>query len=93
MKNKKVKLVLKRIAIMLIAIYVIYTFLIQQKKINAYKDDQAKYSSQIALEEERKEELNQTKENINSEKYIEEMARNNLDMYYPNEKVYIDVSK
>ena len=31
--------------------------------------------------------------NINSKEYIEEVAREKLDMYLPNEKVYIDISK
>ena len=31
------------------------------------------------------------KKNINSEKYIEEIAREKLDMYLPNEKVFIDI--
>lgn len=93
MKNKDSKLILKRIIIIGIAIYVIYTFFVQQKTLNAYKADENRYLEQIALEEERKEELNQTKSNINSEEYIEEIAREKLDMYYPNEKVYIDISK
>ena len=33
------------------------------------------------------------KKNINSEEYIEEVAREKLDMYLPNERVYIDISK
>lgn len=91
MKNQNLKL--KRIIIIGVAIYVIYTFFVQQKTLNAYKADENRYLEQIALEEERKEELNQTKLNINSEEYIEEIAREKLDMYYPNEKVYIDISK
>ena len=39
------------------------------------------------------ESLNATKDNINSEEYIEQIAREKLDMYLPNEKVYIDKSK
>lgn len=93
MKNKKLMLILKRIAIVAIAIYVIYTFFAQQQTLNAYKADEERYQEQIAAEEERNEELNQTKSNINSKEYIEEIARDKLDMYLPNEKVYIDISK
>lgn len=93
MKNDNLKLILKRILLVAILIYVAYTFLVQQKTLNAYKADEERYNQQIAIEEERKEELNQTKENINSKEYIEEIARDKLDMYLPNEKVYIDVSK
>ena len=30
------------------------------------------------------------KENVNSKEFIEQMAREKLEMYYPNEKVYVD---
>ena len=80
MKNKKINF--KRIIIIAILIYVVYTFFVQQKELNAYK-----------AEEEKKEQLLETKANINSKEYIEEVAREKLDMYLPNEKVYIDISK
>jgi len=93
MKNQKIKNVLKRILFVAIGIYVIYTFFVQQKTLNAYKADERRYEEQISAEEERKEELNLTKNNINSKEYIEEIARDKLDMYLPNERVYIDISK
>ena len=40
-----------------------------------------------------KKELQKTKENVNSTEYIEEVAREKLVMYLPNERVYIDISK
>lgn len=93
MKNENLKLILKRGLLVFIGIYVIYTVFAQQKTLNAYKADEKRYTKQIAQEEERKEELNQTKQNINSKEYIEQIARDKLDMYLPNEKVYIDISK
>lgn len=93
MKNTKVKKLLKKILLIGIVIYIVYTFFTQQKTLNAYQADQDRYSEQIAVEKEKQEELKTTKENINSEEYIEEVAREKLDMYLPNEKVYIDISK
>lgn len=93
MKNNNLKSIFKRLFLIAIAIYVIYTFFAQQKTLNAYKADAERYNEQIAEEEEKKEELNKTKSNINSKEYIEEIARDKLDMYLPNEKVYIDISK
>lgn len=93
MKNKKLSFMFKKLIIFGIAIYVICIFISQQKILNEYKADQKRYEEQILAEEERKEELNQTKANINSKEYIEEIARESLDMYLPNEKVYIDISK
>lgn len=93
MKNTKIKNLLKKILFIVIAIYVVYTFFSQQKTLNAYQADQNRYSEQIAEEKEMQEELKATKENINSKEYIEEVAREKLDMYLPNERVYIDISK
>ncbi len=93
MKNKNIKFILKRVLLVAIAIYVVYTFLSQQKSLNMYNADAKRYMEQIAQEEEKKEELNQTKANINSKDYIEEIARDKLNMYLPNEKVYIDINK
>lgn len=93
MKNEKLKFILKRCFIFAITIYTLYTFFIQQQQLNAYKADEERYQEQIALEKEKKEELMKTKENINSKEYIEQIARDRLDMYLPNEKVYIDINK
>ena len=91
MKNKKINF--KRIIIIATLIYVVYTFFVQQKELNAYKADSERYSEQIATEEEKKEKLLETKSNINSKEYIEQFSREKLDFYLPNEKVYIDISK
>ena len=93
MKKENIKFILKRILIVIIAIYVIYTFFVQQKSLNIYKSEEKRYIEQIALEEEKREELKQTKANINSKEYIEQIARDKLNMYLPNEKVYIDINK
>lgn len=93
MKNTKIKNLVKKILFIGIAIYVIYIFFAQQKTLNAYKEDKDRYSEQIAEEKEKQSELKATKENINSKEYIEDVAREKLDMYLPNERVYIDISK
>ena len=49
MKNKKINF--KRIIIIATLIYVVYTFFVQQKELNAYKADSKRYSEQIATEE------------------------------------------
>lgn len=93
MKNIKNKSLLKKFLFIGIIIYIVYTFFSQQKMLNTYKEDQERYSEQIAEAEELQEELKTTKENINSKEYVEEIAREKLDMYLPNERVYIDISK
>ena len=89
MKSK----ILKRIIIVAVLIYAVYTFISQQKLLNAYTAEADDYNTQIEEEKEIKQELADTKEHLNSKEYIEDIAREKLDMYLPNEKVYIDISK
>lgn len=89
---KKKKLVKKGFAL-LILLYVSVTFINQQKSINAYNNEQTVLKEQIAKQEEYKKSLLATKENITSPEYIEQLAREKLDMYLPNERVYIDISQ
>ncbi len=74
-------------------VYAIFTFINQQSKLNSYTQDISYYSTQIEELKEKKEELINTQENVNSKEYIESVARERLDMYLPNETVYIDISK
>lgn len=89
----KIKKSLKKIFIIILAVYIMYTFISQQKVLNSYKTSQEYYTQQIEEKLAYKETLNNKKNNINSEEYVEEAAREKLDMYLPNERVYIDTSK
>ncbi len=86
-KNKKI---LRNIFIIAIIVYVAFVFINQQNTLNDYNKDTEKLNQQIASEEATNENLNEQKENVNSLEFIEEMAREKLDMYYPNERVYMD---
>lgn len=79
--------------IILLVVYAIITTIKQQAKINSYEKDISYYTSQVESLKEKQEDLEATQKNVNSEQYIEEVAREKLDMYYPNETVYIDISK
>ena len=61
--------------------------------LRTYKNDEQKYLDLIAEEKQRNADLLQEKENIDSTEYIEQIARDKLGMYLPNERVYIDISK
>lgn len=87
MKKKKL---LKRLIILLIAIYVIFTLVNQQKTLNQYSRNSEELNTQIAEAEEEKKELTKQKDNVDSLEFIEKTARDMLDMYYPNERVYIN---
>ena len=84
---------LYKVLVIIGIIYLIYVFNMQQEKLNTYAKDKQYYQSQIEDLKVQKEELLEIKENVNSPEYIEEMAREKLDMYLPNERVYIDMGK
>ncbi len=87
---KKHKKIYKKLLILILAIYVIFTLINQQKTLNQYIKDSNELTSKIEEEKEYKEELAKKKDDVNSLEFIEQTAREKLDMYYPNEKVYID---
>lgn len=84
---------IRKLLIIGILIYVSIVFINQQKTLDSYKSI-AKYNEQ-KLEEEKthQESLLAIKENIDSTEYIEQVAREKLFMYLPNERVYIDRNK
>ena len=83
----------KKLIFIFILLYVFYVFIGQQKTLNSYKNNKEYYISKIEEQEEYKENLMSMKENVDSTEYIEEMARKKLDMYLPNERVYVDIGK
>ena len=87
---KKSKKLYKKILILLVSIYVIFTLISQQQTLNQYSQNSQGLSQKIEEEKSTKEELAKQKENVNSLEFIEQMAREKLDMYYPNERVYVD---
>ncbi len=92
-KKTNGKNLIKKICFIGITIYVMCIFINQQKTLNSYKTSQEYYQEEIETKLAYQETLKETKSNINSEEYIEEVAREKLDMYLPNEKVYIDKNK
>ena len=84
-KSKKVF----RITLLIIFVYTAIIVINQQTKINEYNSQKTYHSSQISTLLEEQEELKEKEASINSPEFIEEQAREKLDMYYPNERVYI----
>ena len=89
----KINKLIKKFFLVIVILYVSITFINQQKAINAYNNQQASLKEKIQEQEEYNQTLLATKQNISSPEYIEELAREKLDMYLPNEKVYIDIKK
>lgn len=87
------KKIYKKIIMVAIIVYFAGILISQQKTLNIYKSAEAEYKQQLEEATETKEALLKTKQNISSLDYIEEVAREKLDMYLPNERVYVDIEK
>lgn len=82
----------KKVCKIIVAIVLLYTVIIfttQMKKLRSYENQKNYYNAQISELKDEQGELLKEQENINSPEYIQEQARKKLDMYYPNERVYI----
>ena len=90
LRMKKNKKLYKRLLILAVIAYVIFTLVNQQKTLNQYEQSTEDLTAQIEEQKEYKEELAKKKDDVNSEDFIEQTAREKLDMYYPNEKIYVD---
>lgn len=86
-----IKKLLKKLLLVAFIAYVTITLFNQQKVLNTYRDNIASVEEDIGEANEKKASLVSLKENANSLEYIERIAREKLDMYMPDEKVYIDI--
>ena len=84
------KKIYKKVLILLIGIYVVFVLINQQNTLNQYSQESEELSKKIQEEQEAKEELAKKKDDVNSLEFIEQTAREKLDMYYPTERVYVD---
>ena len=87
------KKVIEFIIFLLIVIFFINRLVIQQKTLTTYSTEVSEYKSKLETELSEKESLEDTINNLNSTEFIESVAREKLDMYLPNEKIYVDISK
>ena len=85
------KKLLKKAVLIAFIIYFAITVINQQKTLNTYKSNIASVKNDLEEATDYKESLLSLKENAHSAEYIEKIAREKLNMYMPNEKVYIDI--
>ena len=85
-----IKKMLKKVLLIVFIVYVAVTLVKQQKVLNNYEDNIATLEKNIEDANEHKEELVSLKENAHSLEYIEQIAREKLNMYMPDEKVYME---
>lgn len=87
---KKIKSIIKKLIVICILIYTAITFINQQKILNTYAVNKVEVEKKLVEAKKIQENLKQKKENVNSKEYIEQVAREKLDMYLPNERVYVN---
>lgn len=81
------------IALVAFFLYCAYVTIDQQKVINSKEMELKNIQEKIKAEEKLNAELKKQKEMINSDEYIEKVAREKLGMVKKNEKVFIDMNK
>jgi cell division protein FtsL len=79
--------------LMAIFIYLSYMAVGQQRMIYDKSLENSKVVSKIAEEKKTNEELNNEQKMINSDEYIEKVARDKLGMVKKNERVFVDIGK
>jgi len=92
-KKKKIELDYIRIILVIFVAYFVCTIVKQQFSLNEYDVKIADLEMQIETANEQAEELNELKEKVNTTEYIETVARNELGLIKPYEKIFIDVNK
>lgn len=70
-----------------------FIFISQQTDLSTYKKQYKYYEEQMQVQEKEKQKLLSEKENAESDKFVEKMAREKLNMYYPNERVFVSINK
>ena len=90
--GKILKKLLKTILIVGILMYFCIVMAKQEITFNKYDKELKSYNTKISEEELKYKQLMSTKEQISSDEYIEEVAREKLGLVMPNEIVFIDAS-
>lgn len=70
-----------------------YVFIMHHQMLDSYAEEKKSINNQIESATLKQQELKEELNSINSLNTIESIARDKLDMYFPNERVYIDISK
>ena len=93
MKKKNTKKIFFGIEFLLCS-YILYTIIFhQQGLMNHKKQEMQDLQQKIECEKNLTRELNEEKENINTDEYIEKIAREKLGMVKKNEKIFYDINE
>lgn len=79
--------------IVAVIVYFVYAMIWQQVMISKKNDEIDELSKKIEEATAESEKLRQEVENLNDPEYIERVAREQLGLVYPNERVFVDSNK
>ncbi len=85
--------VLKRLLLLVLAVYICISLISQQFKITRLDAAEKEIDAEFSLEEKRKKELDDEKALLGTDEYYERAARERLGYTKKNEKVFIDINK
>lgn len=89
-KNNSLKI--KIIVLIIICSAMIIRGIMQQPEILENKAEIARLNEEIEYEKARQEEVESVRESVDTDEYIERIAREKLGMIKANEKIFVDVS-
>lgn len=92
-KNKKKKIKMIHIFMLVFSFYFVYTLVDQQIQINKYNSQIEMYRADIKSKTELTDYYNKQKGSIQTDEYIENVARETLGYVKPYEKIFIDANK
>lgn len=92
MKSKR-KIIILNLIFCAFIVYAVITFISQEITLTNYSSDYSYYQGKTIEENNRNAVLLKEKENINTDQYIEKIAREKLGLVMPNETIYIDSSR
>jgi len=91
--NKRKGSKLGIILMMGIVVYFVYVLIDQQTVLNQCKKNLVNMDSKIEEQQKTNRELKKQKDMLDSDEYIEEVAREKLGMVKQGEKIFVDVDK
>ena len=92
-KNKKKKIKMIHIFMLVFSFYFVYTLVDQQIQINKYNSQIETYRADIKSKTELTDYYNKQKGSIQTDEYIENVARETLGYVKPYEKIFVDANK
>lgn len=92
-KNKKKKIKMIHIVMLVFSFYFVYTLVDQQIQINKYNSQIETYRADIKSKTELTDYYNKQKGSIQTDEYIENVARETLGYVKPYEKIFVDANK